>query len=127
MQLSNTINFPKLYNNITGKTNFATNIKSINQSLSLLLTTCKGELLGDPDYGCDLYALLFNPINNSLVAMIQREILQSIATYENRITLTTEDIHINSDDTTVKIIIQYTVKMNNEKGTYGLALNKENN
>ena len=125
MRLSNTINFPKLYNNITGKTNLAENVKSINQSLSLLLTTSKGELLGDPEYGCDLYSLLFNPINNSLVAMVQREILQAIATYENRITLTTDDIHINSDDTTVKITIQYTIKMNNEKAAYHTVLNKE--
>ena len=123
--LSNTINFPKLYNKLTGKTNLATNVKSINQSLALLLTTNRGELLGDPDYGCDLYTLLFNPINSSLVAMLQRDILQAIATYENRITLTTDDIHINSDDIAIKISIVYTIKMNNEKAAYKLALNRE--
>lgn len=63
----------------------ATLQEDIEQSLSVLLLTRKGEKIWDPHYGCDLVAYLDRPNWHLQLAMVA--ILESISAYEPRIRL----------------------------------------
>ena len=52
----NTISFPKMFDVNSNKlsTNLSYNYQSIHESLTSLMLTNPGELLGDPAYGCEI-------------------------------------------------------------------------
>ena len=85
MLFSNSIKFPNMFNLDTGDTDIEKEYKSINKCLALILTTGKGELLGDPDFGCTLYEQLFNNYTDALKDIIITDIIESISNYEKRI------------------------------------------
>jgi phage baseplate assembly protein W len=92
------IKFPNIFDLTSGNTNTDNEYVSINRCLALLLTTAKGELLGDPDFGCTLYERLFNGYTTSEAADIKDDIVDSIAKYEKRIVVNTTDINIEPID-----------------------------
>jgi phage baseplate assembly protein W len=55
-------------------------IRVIVQKYEMLIFTNKGELLGDPDFGCDLYKLLFQTkisasnVKNTIIQQINKYI-----------------------------------------------------
>ena len=65
MLFKKSIKFPNIFNLTVGNTDLDNKYVSINRCLALLLTTAKGELLGDPDFGCTLYEQLFDPYVDS--------------------------------------------------------------
>lgn len=54
-----TFSFPQVVNRYTKKVELSKNYKSINECLGILLRTRPGELLGDPNYGCNLIDRVF--------------------------------------------------------------------
>jgi phage baseplate assembly protein W len=67
-------------------------IKLIEQSLTILLSTKPGERVMRPDYGCALDDLLFEPANTSLLTYIKDIITKSILYYEPRVQVRSIDI-----------------------------------
>ena len=57
-----TISFPTMFNKnkYSLRIGLSYNIQSVNESLKSLLSTRTYELLGDPDYGCDIINQLFD-------------------------------------------------------------------
>lgn len=66
----------------------------IRESLTILLSTSPGERKMQPDYGCDLTPLLFEPVNLSLKKRLSDQIERSILKYEPRVLV--EDVHIST-------------------------------
>ena len=54
-----TFSFPQVVNRYTKKVELSKDYKSINECLGILLRTRPGELLGDPNYGCNLIDRIF--------------------------------------------------------------------
>lgn len=113
MLFTKSIKYPITFNLTSGKTDFDELVTSINRCVALILTSAKGELLGDPDYGSRLYELLFNQYSDNLQDIIKKEIVESISKYETRITIQDTDITIeqeeNADRNAFNIHITYTV------------------
>ena len=63
MLFKQSLKHPDIFNLISGKVDFDKDFTSINRCIGLILTTGKGELLGDPELVCRLYELLFNQYN----------------------------------------------------------------
>lgn len=113
MLFSNSIKFPNMFNLDTGDTDIEKEYKSINKCLALILTTGKGELLGDPDFGCTLYEQLFNNYTDALKDIIITDIIESINNYEKRIIVYKDDITIEQDENNEHLFyihINYKVK-----------------
>ena len=88
----------------------------IKESLYILFSTRPGERMMQPEYGCDLSVLNFEPVNSNLVVLIEDNIQRSILYHEPRITL--ENIEILSErilDGVVDIKIEYTVIRTNNR------------
>lgn len=62
-----------------------TNEASINRSIRNLLATNKGERLYQPNVGCDINRLLFEPMDSSIADLISIAVKDTIATYEPRV------------------------------------------
>jgi|APTNR8051073442_1049403.scaffolds.fasta_scaffold06699_5 hypothetical protein len=98
----------------------ASDLRDIEQSLTLLLTTRPGERVMRPDYGCALEDLLFEPINESLLTYIRNLIQRAILYYEPRIRL--NEIEILTDENMlegrVRISLDITVRTTNSRFNY---------
>lgn len=81
------ISFKDHYTGFIGHPKFIVNkiieddpIRVIIQKYEMLIFTNKGELLGDPDFGCDLYKILFqtkiaaNNVKNTIIQQINKYI-----------------------------------------------------
>lgn len=128
MLYTKSIKYPNPFNLQSGKTDVSDNIKSINECIGLILTTAKGELLGDPDFGCTLYEILFEQYSLNTEALIKKEIAESINTYEHRITVSEQDISIEEsiDDighkNRYKITISYMISNTSKINTTSVIL-----
>jgi uncharacterized protein len=98
----------------------ASDIRDIEQSLTILLTTRPGERVMRLDYGCSLEDLLFEPVNESLLTYIRNLIEKSILYYEPRVKL--NSIEILQDENLlegkVKIAVDITVRTTNGRYNY---------
>ena len=122
MLYTKSIKYPNPFNLQSGKTDLSDSIASINQCIGLILTTAKGELLGDPDFGCTLYEILFEQYSLNTEVLIKKEIAESINTYEHRVTVSEQDIsieesmdeigHKNRYKITISYMINNTSKIN---------------
>lgn len=121
MLFKESIKHPSIFNLISGGTDLDTKTTSINRCIGLILTTGKGELLGDPEFGCRLYELLFEQYSPALESQIKEEIVKSISKYETRITVTNSDIDIqhieNSDRNKYHISITYNISGTSGQGS----------
>lgn len=110
------ISFPKMFNK--NKNNVIINKydinKSIHESLTSLLSTNPGELLGDPQYGCGLKNKLFDIKNYLNTTELRNIITISINKYIPQILVNESDIQIYSNDnnSAYKINIKYKLKNN---------------
>lgn len=128
MLFKNSFRFPNMFNAITGETMLDTEYTSINRCIALILTTARGELLGDPDFGCTLYEQLFNVHTESLDDIIKTDIVNSLNKYEKRINISKTDIEIRQDSNNKNayiIHINYTIKNSNENGSVEVNINQE--
>lgn len=68
-------------------------VRDIEQSLTILLGTRPGERVLRPDYGCNLEDMLFEPANTNLITYIKDLISKAILYYEPRVDLRGIEIH----------------------------------
>ena len=95
-----TISFPIMFNKnkYNLRTSLSYNIQSVNESLKSLLSTRTYELLGDPDYGCDIINQLFDLQGQHNIYELKQTVANAINKYLPFIICSTEDIKIYSDD-----------------------------
>src|SRR4030042_1612721 len=79
--------FPPTFNKSLGTVQMTSGEEDINNSLEILLSTEIGERLIEPNYGCNLKNLVFEPIDASLLAYIEELITNAIVYFEPRIKL----------------------------------------
>ena len=95
-----TISFPTMFNKnkYSLRIGLSYNIQSVNESLKSLLSTRTYELLGDPDYGCDIINQLFDLQGQPNIYELKQTAVNAINKYLLFIICSTEDIKIYSDD-----------------------------
>jgi phage baseplate assembly protein W len=91
-----------------GTTSFPAEVSDnelIQQSILQILGTSKGERVMRPDFGTNVYALLFEPNDALLEDAVREEVMTAIATFEPRAIIRT--VTIERDDNVVTITINY--------------------
>lgn len=68
-----------------GRTLMVSDEQDIRESLLILLSTRPGERIMHPLYGCNLHALVFEHVSESVVTEIRHTIMQAIARCEPRV------------------------------------------
>lgn len=88
----------------------------IHESLWILLSTAKGERVMVPDYGCDLWRLVFKGIDNSLIGQAEYAVSQAILNWEPRITV--DALNATAKPGTVGVLlinVDYTIRKTNAR------------
>lgn len=122
-----TYSFPQIISRNTYKTNLSSSNKSINECLGILLRTRPGEMLGDPAWGCMLIERIFMYQGVVVEALLKEDIINAVTAYEPRVEMSPSDITIVSDNTTVKIYIQYVIKETGQINEYNMEITAEDN
>ena len=91
----NTFSFGKMFNSQTGKLLISDGEQSINDCLSMLISTCRGELLGDPNFGTDIKKYLMNYKGEPLFQLVKDDIIIAIKNYEKRVVVELSDIKLS--------------------------------
>lgn len=117
------VSFPFRLNNLGGvSTTEQGTTNHIEENITQILTTLKGERAMLPNYGCEVDFSLFENIETPLYNILVRELVQSITSQESQIDLSPEDIHITSEDNKVLVSLRYTLKVDGSSHNYDLQL-----
>ncbi|MGZ4117646.1 MAG: GPW/gp25 family protein, partial [Bacteroidia bacterium] len=87
----------------------------IQSSLGIILSTTVGERIMQPDFGCNLEKLIFEPLDTTFSTYITQLIRNAILYFEPRVTL--DDVAYNADDLNgkVDITISFTINGTNTR------------
>jgi len=84
-------------------------IDVIINSWNNILLTPRRTYIHDPDYGSDLYLIVFDPVDDSTVERIKEEVQDRLAYYDDRATILdiTVSLMANGKGFTVDILAEY--------------------
>ena len=87
---------------------------AIVQAIQGLLLTRKGERPFQPELGCDVQNMLFEPLDYASAGTIKQEIRETIDRYEPRVTVTKLDCTPDFDNNGYNVQMQYTIVGRND-------------
>lgn len=114
--------FPPAFDKESANVDMVANVKDIEESLQILLSTSLGERVMQPRYGCDLHEYLFEPLSSTVIGYIKDRVKTSILVYEPRIVA--EKIEVTSDESfdliegRFTISIEYSIPGTNSRFNY---------
>lgn len=108
--------FPPTFNRSEQSVEMLEDEADIKSSLEILLSTAIGERVMQPDYGCDLTDLLFEPFNTSLKTLMVDRVKTAITKYEARINLKNVDLLSDRlNEGFLVIVVEYIVRTTNSR------------
>lgn len=117
------VSFPFRLNNLGGvSTTQQGTINHIEENITQILTTLKGERAMLPNYGCEVDFSLFENIETPLYNILVREVIESITSQEPQVDILPENVNIISENNTVVVNIRYTLKVDGSSHNYNLQL-----
>lgn len=97
---------------------------SVRQAVLLLLSTIPGERVMRPNYGCDLYRLIFSPNDNTTAGLAIHYVGQAIRRWEPRIEIESLDAVPNREDAArLDIILVYRLRAKQRVETLSFSVN----
>jgi phage baseplate assembly protein W len=98
---------------------------AVRQAILLLFSTIPGERVMRPDYGCDLYKLVFAPNDDTTAGLAIHYVQQALSRWEPRIQLLHLDAGSNATDPgRLDIILAYRLQatQHNEELVFSMSL-----
>ena len=95
----------------------------VRQSLLLLLSTVPGERVMRPEYGCDLFRVVFSPNDDTTAGLAIHYVRQAIARWEPRVKLLRVDAGRHPEvPGLLEIRVEYRLRATGERDAIALAL-----
>jgi len=85
------------------------NDAAIKRAVTNLILTKRGERLFNPNIGCGVTNLLFEPLDFITAGLIQDQIRYTIGAFEPRVILKNVDVEVELDNNGFNVIIEYTI------------------
>lgn len=84
---------------------------SIRQAVLLLLSTIPGERVMRPDYGCDLYRLVFSPNDDTTAGLAIHYVRRALERWEPRVEIVRLDAGRNEErPELLEVMLEYRVR-----------------
>lgn len=84
---------------------------SIRQAVLLLLSTIPGERVMRPDYGCDLYRLVFSPNDDTTAGLAIHYVRRALERWEPRVEIVRLDAGRNDErPELLEVMLEYRVR-----------------
>lgn len=93
--------------NVRGGLSTITSNKKFHDDIKVLLETTKGTLVGDPEFGSNLYRYLYEPANEATASMIRQEVASAISNYYTNFTVRAVDVTFR--EKTILLNITYNI------------------
>ena len=108
----------------TGGIDMVEDQAAVRQAILLLLSTIPGERVMRPDYGCDLYKLIFSPNDHTTAGLAIHYVRQALDRWEPRIQVTFLDADPNREDPArLDIRLEYRLRRSDRKDQMTFSLN----
>ena len=111
--------FPPTFSRPQLGVDMVSGLEDIRESLRILFTTALGERVMLPDYGCDLWRMVFRDLNATLSSEINDLVEQAIVLWEPRIDLLA--LHVGPDpdrDGQIRIEIDFAIRRTNTRANF---------
>ena len=118
------IGFPEMLGGNTTKLN--KDKDAVRTNLTLILSSEKASLFGDPYFGSSIKQAIFEQPNSLIVDLLIDEIYTTIVTYIPQVFLTRKDITITNEGTELFANIKYTYIPDNTSDLYTISLTSDN-
>lgn len=105
--------FPVQVDQKSGDVMLAAYEEDVRQAVRIILETNHGERVMRPDFGADLRALVFEPINTTTLALTRHRVEQALTLWEPRIDTVTVQVTADPPSGRLMIDIQYRVRATN--------------
>lgn len=109
------IDYPYQFDSV-GRTAGTTADDHVRDLIEQVLFTAPGERVNRPTFGSGLMQLIFAPINDALAATVQMSVQGSLQQWLGDL-IRVEDVLVQSEDSTLRIQVQYTVIKTMERRT----------
>jgi phage baseplate assembly protein W len=118
-ELSNTFlgrgwTFPPTFNAV-GQVKMLSNETGIHNALLAILSTRVGERIMQPNFGCNLNKMLFEPLTTTLKTQIKDLVFMAIYNFEPRIKPLDVILTAKEEEGFVEIEVQYEIKATNSR------------
>ena len=88
----------------------------IHESIRIILGTAKGERVMQPDFGCGIHDLVFEPMNTTTLSLIQNSVREGLTVWEPRIEVISVDVSQEASfEGKLLISIDYRVRRTNNR------------
>jgi len=87
--------------------------EDIRQAVHIILGTAHGERVMRPDFGAGLYALAFEPLNTTTMALVKHRVEEALVQWEPRIDNITVQVTADMPQGRLMIEIRYRVRVTN--------------
>lgn len=116
----NTTSFPKIFRSNSTVINH--NLEASKECLYLLLSSEKGELFGDPEFGIKIKKYTFEQNNYVLKDILIDEIFTQIGLFCPQLQVSRNDIEITQEKNRLKVNIKALNKLDFTTSVYNLVL-----
>ena len=90
--------------------------EDIRESIRIILSTSKGERPMRPDFGCGIHDLVFAPMNNTTIGLIESSVREALTLWEPRIELLSVRVSTEEADLGRLLVgIDYRVRATNNE------------
>lgn len=113
--VGNGLSFP-LQVDANGSIALSRGTDDIEKSMRVILSTAIGERPMRPDFGCGIWDLLFEPVNENTIGLMELAVREAMSRWEPRADI--EDVQIAPDPTgqgAVTINIGYAIRSSNDR------------
>ena len=88
--------------------------RDVREAIGIILATNRGERAMRPEFGADLDAFAFEPLNTTTMALVRHRVEQSLVQWEPRITVQRVAVeHVDAEPGLLRIGIDYVVRTSN--------------
>src|SRR3954471_24329915 len=102
--------FPPDFSRADNSVLMVSDIRDIEESIRIILSTTPGERIMQPEFGCDLKRLVFEKIDSTLIASLDHLIYHALLNFEPRITFINTEV-LSSDDLDGQLHIRINFKV----------------
>jgi phage baseplate assembly protein W len=108
--------FPPDFSRVDHSVQMVSDIRDIEESIKIILSTTPGERIMQPEFGCDLKRLVFETVDSTLIASLDHLIYHALLNFEPRITfINTEILDMDRMDGRLLIQINFKVIITNSR------------
>lgn len=113
--IGTTIAFP-LEVDETGAIAMVSGPEAIERSMNVVLSTAPGERVMRAEFGCAIWNLLFDPVNDNTLGLMAQSVREALGQWEPRIDLDSVTAFPDPHDASLVLIdIDYRIKATNDR------------